>query len=315
MVLVLADVGGTNVRFACVEEGGTAPTNVKRYQNDHYVQFDDAYNAYVTATGIERATALSVAVAGPVTGTNARLTNRDWSLDVEEIAKRHSLSDVFLLNDLSALGYALDALDEVGLASISGAPDAVHPADQRLVIGVGTGFNVSPVLKVGPMTVCLRAEAGLGSLPGRVARVLERYIGGPAAWVRCAEDAVRGPGLSKLHAAASGKEPVDARDIIHAAREGNAQALASVTVYAEMLGELVQDLRLLYMPQGGIYLAGSVVRGLLGSPARAKFIETLDAQPSVKSTLAPVPVSLITQDEAALLGCLSFARIMGAGAT
>ncbi len=308
MTLILADVGGTNVRFACARGNAIERGLTRRYQNDDHADFDAALRAYLAEVGLSSATALSVAVAGPVTGQTARLTNRGWGFCTQTLARTHGLNRVYLLNDLSALGYALDSLDAGGLAPVLETEAATDGGDQRLVVGVGTGFNVSPVLRLAGASVCLRAEAGLGSLPSRVSRLLEDYVGGPAPWVRCAEDAVRGPGLAELHAAATRAPRGDARDVIAAANGGDSAAVASVNVFARMLGELVLDLRLLYMPQGGVFMAGSVVRGLLDSPARATFVETLRAPASVKSSLAPVPVSLITQDEAALLGCLAFAR-------
>jgi glucokinase len=310
MALILADVGGTNVRFACVVAGETTPGHVRRFQNDDHARFEDALSAYLVEHGIETVTALSIAVAGPVAGETARLTNRDWQFDTRSLCRDFKADKAFLLNDLSALGYALDVLDEEGVREVMPAGKTPPPDSQRLVIGAGTGVNVSPVLSIGGRSMCLRAEAGLVSLPRRVARVMEAYLGRPAPWVRCSEDAVRGPGLSELHAAKTGAPKTDARNIMAAAQGGDAQALASIEVFAEMLGELVHDLRLLYMPAGGIYLAGSVMRGVLDSPASSKLLETLQKQPTVKSTLQPVPISLITQDEAALLGCLSYARIM-----
>jgi glucokinase len=310
MALILADVGGTNVRFACVAAGETTPGQVRRFQNDDHARFEDALGVYLAEHGIESVTSLSIAVAGPVADETARLTNRDWQFDTRSLCREFKVDKAFLLNDLSALGYALDVLDEEGVREVMPAGKTPPPDGQRLVIGAGTGVNVSPVLSIGGRSVCLRAEAGLVSLPRRVARVMEAYLGGPAPWVRCSEDAVRGPGLSELHAAKTGAAKTDARNIMEAATQGDAQALASIEVFAEMLGELVHDLRLLYMPAGGIYLAGSVMRGVLDSPASGKLLETLQKQPTVKSTLPPVPISLITQDEAALLGCLSYARIM-----
>lgn len=306
MALILADVGGTNVRFACARDGQIQPGLTRRYQNDDYASFDDVLAAYLEHAEVHKLEALAVAVAGPVTAQTARLTNRGWSFDAGALATRHGAQRVGLLNDLSALGYALDSLGPDGTEVVVDAP--VTEDDQRLVIGAGTGFNVSPVLRMGGQTVCLRAEAGLGSLPTRVAEHLHAYVGPDAPWVRCAEDAVRGPGLAELHAAATGGEKLDARAVIDAANQGDVQARASVDAYARMLGAFIQDLRLLYMPSGGIFLAGSVVRGLLTTSARAVFEEVLRAQPTVKSTLPPVAVSVITQDEAALLGCLAYAK-------
>ncbi|WP_298917425.1 glucokinase [uncultured Roseobacter sp.] len=306
MALILADVGGTNVRFACARDGVIDTSLTRRYQNDDYDCFDAALRAYLSHAGVRRLEALTVAVAGPVTGNIARLTNRGWDFDTEKMRVAFGAGRVDLLNDLSALGYALDSLDDQGTETV--LEGEVSQNDQRLVIGAGTGFNVSPVLRIGDRTVCLRAEAGLGSLPSRVATLLEAYIGQSPAWVRCAEDAVRGPGLSELHAAATGADKLDARDVIAAANAGEAAAVASVETYARMLGAFIHDLRLLYMPSGGIFLAGSVVRGLLSSPARDVFVGTLREPPTVKQSMPPLPVSVITQDEAALLGCLAYSK-------
>ncbi|WP_300034931.1 glucokinase [uncultured Roseobacter sp.] len=309
MALILADVGGTNVRFATARGGVIDAPAIRRYRNDNYASFDAALDAYLKTAGVGQVAGLTVAVAGPVNGTRARLTNRGWDFDTAELSEKYGNAPAHLLNDLSALGYALDSLDEEGAQVV--LPADIHSDDQRLVVGAGTGFNVSPVLGSGAQTVCLRAEAGLTSLPSRVQQILEEYIGGPASWVRCAEDAVRGPGLAELHSAATGTPLIDASDVMAAAGAGDADALASTLVYARMLGAFIQDLRLLYMPSGGIYLAGSVVRGLLSSPARETFVETLKGQPTVKQNMQPLRVSVITQDEAALLGCLAYARSMG----
>ncbi len=308
MTLILADVGGTNVRFAAAQDGVIDGARIKRYQNDDFDSFDSALHSYLERAGVTGVEGLSVAVAGPVSGGAARLTNRGWSFNAAELGNSYGGKPVYLLNDLSALGYALDALSEDDTSLVLDGP--VVASEQRLVIGAGTGFNVSPVLQSGGQTFCLRAEAGLSSLPTRVAEIMQAYIGGVAPWVRCAEDAVRGPGLSELHAAATGGPVRDARDVMAAAGEGDSDALASTEVYARMLGAFVQDLRLLYMPTGGIFLAGSVARGLLASPARDVFIQALGEQPTVKQTMAQVRVSLITRDEAALVGCLAYAGSM-----
>lgn len=308
MALILADVGGTNVRFACARGGVIDGALTRRYVNDDYASFDAVLDAYLAHAEVKTVEALTIAVAGPGDGVTARLTNRDWHFDTVALSADHAAKRVDLLNDLSALGYALDSLGAEGMRPVL-APDVPPPHQvQRLVVGIGTGFNVSPVLSHEGGVTCLLAEAGLGSLPSRLRGPLEAYLGRRADWVRCVEDVISGPGLSRLHAEATGVAAITAREVIERAGAGDAAACASRDVFANMLGEWVQDLRLLYMPTGGIYLAGSVVRALLDSAAGDLFIAAVTGQPTVKSTLPPVAISLITQDEAALLGCLAYAK-------
>lgn len=308
MALILADVGGTNVRFACARDGVIDADLTRRFQNDDYASFDAALAAYLASARVTTVEALTIAVAGPGDGKTARLTNRNWRFDARQLALSHGAHRVNLMNDLGALGYALDSLDADGIREIVRAEIRAAAQMQRLVVGIGTGFNVSPVLSHSGGVTCLLAEAGLGSLPSRMRRPLETFLQRPADWVRCVEDVISGPGLSRLHSEATGDPAIDARIVLERAESGDAAAEASREVFARMLGEWIQDLRLLYMPTGGIFLAGSVVRALLESPARSIFVETVSAQPTVKSTLPPVAISVITQDEAALLGCLAYAK-------
>lgn len=309
MALILADVGGTNVRFACARQGAIVPDLTMRFQNDDHASFDAALAQYVGAAKVRHVEGLTIAVAGPVTGPTARLTNREWHFDEAKLSASNAGAKVHLINDLSALGYALDHLDEPGLMPVLQGATPVSGHLQRLVVGMGTGFNVSPVLTHAGVTRCLLAEAGLGSLPDRVMRLAAPYLGGNTGWITCVEDVFSGSGLSRLHAEASGTAAIAGREVIESASNGDKTARATLDVFARCLGEWVQDLRLLYMPTGGIFFAGSVVRALLDSPARQAFIDTVQAQPTRKSSsMPPVSISLITQDEAALLGCLAYAQ-------
>lgn len=309
MALILADVGGTNVRFATARAGVIDPKLTRRFQNDDHPSFDGALAHYVRQVGVARVEGLTAAVAGPVTGPTARLTNRDWHFDAAKLSLDYGGVNVNLMNDLSALGYALDHLSPEGLVSVlhGAAPATDHV--QRLVVGVGTGFNVSPVLTRGGATRCLLAEAGLGSLPTRVMRLLEPFLQYRTDWITCVEDVFSGSGLARLHTMGRGGPLLEGRAVIENAVAGDPAARESLDVFARAFGEWVQDLRLLYLPTGGIFLAGSVVRALLDSPSRQAFIDTVQTLPTVKSLIPPVSVSLITQDEAALLGCLAYARV------
>ncbi len=312
MALILADVGGTNARFACARDGKIDPSLTRRFENDGFATFDAALAHYLDVAAVKRVEALTIAVAGPVTGPTARLTNRDWQFDVAALSASNGGAPVHLMNDLSALGYALDHLSETGLTPVMAGAPVMGDAIQRLVVGIGTGFNVSPVLTQAGETRCALAEAGLGSMPDRVMRIMDRFLSGNSSWITCVEDVFSGPGLARLHAEATSTEAISGRDVIDRAVSGNAEARASLDIFARGLGECLQDLRLLYMPTGGIFLAGSVVRALLESPSASPFIEALKAQPTAKSSsMPPVALSLITQDEAALLGCLAYALARG----
>lgn len=307
MVRILADVGGTNVRFACALDGSIDSARTMRFQNDDYANFNAALTAYLEAQAVPNVGGLTIAVAGPVTGNRARLTNRDWTFDTDDLGREYRCDHVQLINDLSALGYALDSLDASGIVQVLDGATPPEGQLQRLVVGLGTGFNVSPVLNHRGHVSCLLAEAGLASMPSRSMAHLQRFLGDNVQWISCVEDVLSGPGLSRLHAEATGNAKIPSRDVIERAVAGDMLAGETLNVFAYVLAEVVQDLRLQYMPAGGIFFAGSAVRGVLESPARDIFVSTVQAQPTAKSNMPPVAVSVIAQDETALLGCLAYA--------
>ncbi|MGB7243216.1 MAG: glucokinase [Sulfitobacter sp.] len=309
MSVILADVGGTNLRFAVATDGAIDATRTLSLKNDCYDSFYAALAHFLTVAQVAQIDGFTVAVAGPVSGHVARLTNRDWTIDTHQLMRNYPGTFAKILNDLSALGYALDTLSPADVRPVLKGSRRSAEGDMRLVLGVGTGLNVSPVLRHAGCVTCLKAEAGLASLPTGVFRHLQAYVGPEnARGFTIVEDALSGRGLARFHHLATGSE-MRGEAIMHAAARGEAQAVESVSVFARMLGDFVQDLNLQYFPTGGIYLAGGVVRGLLDTACRTILLDTLQATQANRPNLCDIPVSVIVQDTAALIGCLHYAQM------
>jgi glucokinase len=303
MTWILADVGGTNSRFATSDDLQSI-AQVTRVRNDVHSCFEGALDAFRTSAGVSRVSGLCVAVAGPVNGQTARLTNRDWSFDAEALSARFDGAPVQLINDLGALGYALPHIEASGVEALNEAQMPERSIEQCLVIGVGTGMNVAPVLRRDGAVACAQAEAGMTGPSARVAEIVRDYLGAHPEWLTSIEELVSGRGLGRLHSCVAG-QPFTGDEVTEAAQSGDEAALRSLTVFADITGAMVQDLRLFYMPSHGIYLAGSVMRALASGPCRDRLVSACTAP---HSTLPQVPLSVITQDEAALLGCMAYAR-------
>ena len=78
MAMLLADVGGTNARLALARNGVSDESSITRYRGDDYDSFDKVVQTYLAEQDNPRLSAVCVAVAGPVSGGKASLTNRDW---------------------------------------------------------------------------------------------------------------------------------------------------------------------------------------------------------------------------------------------
>ncbi|WP_136637128.1 ROK family protein [Pseudooceanicola onchidii] len=297
---VIADIGGTNARLALVGPDGMVPDSVRSYRNAGFARFDDLLTAYLAEVGQVGLTRLVVAVAGPVKGDSARLTNLDWTLSVPDLAAAFG-AEVRIINDLTALGYASPALRPDQLRPL--VAGAAVARGQALVVGIGTGFNVSPVIPLNPGVICPGVEAGHASLPSACARALDHAMPGLSDSFPTVEDLFSGRGLQALVSAHSGGE---AAALVSSHGQGNAEGDAVVDLFARLIGLLLRDLSMLYLPTGGLYLAGGVARSVLSTAAARECAAILTA-PS-RFLAGPIPAWLIVEDAAALTGCAAVAR-------
>ena len=306
MTIFVADVGGTNSRLALAGDGGEIIAS-KRYENDDFSSFEAIVSTFFKDRGRCEISRACVAVAGPVTSRTARLTNRDWSFSVPDIATvlpAGAVGGLTLVNDLVALGHALPGLRRDQLADIR-EPDAESPGNgQSLVVGLGTGMNVC-LIKAHPggMSV-FEAELGHASLPSSVQAALSAQTGDSAGKFVSIEQLFSGRGLSRLYAALT-DQPGPAAHRIVAAPDGASGR--TVETAAHLLGVLTRELVFQYLPLGGVYFAGGVARGVLAG-AKPAFLGAFDAPGPFAELVGQVPVRLITDDAAALSGAAVLAR-------
>ena len=169
---LVADIGGTNARVALCEDGVIDEASVERYANADWGALDDLLCAYRGARQDAAVTEMVIAVAGPVRGGQAKLTNRNWTIEADKMKQDFACKRVVLLNDLGALGYAVPVFGSDQVAQLCGEVGPRNADGQALVVGIGTGFNISQVISKGETTVCPPAEAGQISMPSALASQL-----------------------------------------------------------------------------------------------------------------------------------------------
>ena len=300
-VFLVADIGGTNTRIALGDEVGILDATLTRYRNAELSDFSAALRKFLADHTGTKITAACIAVAGPVCGPTAKLTNQCWSFDARVLAKTIGCDRVTLVNDIGALARTIPVLADDQTQAWKAAKPQVD--DQSLVIGLGTGVNASALIG----TASIAAEIGHSALTLPMAQILLDAFGHVCEPTDTVEDYLSGRGLEKLHKLASGKD-VDGAAISDAAKiEGNPARVTS-RIYGTMLAELIYELSLHYLPRKGVYLAGSVARGLFETPAQQALIDGLSKDRTMAPTVRSIPVSLITDDAAALLGCLEIAK-------
>ncbi|UPY36003.1 glucokinase [Sediminicoccus sp. KRV36] len=304
MTTLIGDIGGTQARFA-LAEGGRFGAVVTQRVADHPTALDAMRAARARLGPAESAI---LAIAGPIEGQRARLTNGTWAFDAAALAATLGLASLRLVNDLEAMACALPALSAADVESWQAGVAA--PEAPQAIIAPGTGLGVAGFL---PGHGALPTEAGhIGFAPRDATEAAL------LAWLQArqgavsAEDFLSGIGLVTLHDGLAELRGValprrDGAEISAAAEAGCPVAREAVAVFGQALGGFCGDVALSLGARGGVYLAGGVAQALAGLLPRAGFLERFQERPRMRGYLARIPVRLIRHPQPGLLGLAQFA--------
>ncbi len=312
-LVLLADIGGTNARFA-VADLQSVPRQVKVLRVADFVNPLAAVRSYLNSIGNPRLGKAAFALACPVVGDHARLTNAGWHFDRRHMQAALGVSQLLLLNDFEALAWSLPTLTQQDGFQFGGGR-AVRRAPLAL-IGPGTGLGVSGLLPTATNAwVALAGEGGHSSLAPIDSRESEllQFLWASHEHVSN-ERLLCGAGMALLLKAIAQIDQIsghyapddypDAAAIVDAAMAGDPLALATIECFSALLGAAAGNLALTLGARGGVYIGGGIVprlgRLFQASPFRQRF----EAKGRFRAYLEPIPVYVITAAAPALSGAL-----------
>ena len=312
---LLADVGGTNARFAWQAGPGAPMEAVLALPCAEHGSLAEAVHRYLRQTGRAMPPDCAIAIANPVLGDRVAMTNHHWTFSIRELKAQLGLQRLRVVNDFTALALALPRLGPADRWQLGGGEP--QPGAAIGLIGPGTGLGVSGLLPIGREGrdgrggwLPIQGEGGhatLGATNAREAAVLAllRQWHGHVS----AERAVCGQGLVDIHSAlqqlddAPGPQ-LTAAAVTEAALAGrDARCTEALQLFCAFLGIAAGNLALTLGARGGVYIGGGIVprlgRWFAGSPFRARF----EAKGRFAAYLQPVPVYVIdTPQSPAFIG-------------
>jgi glucokinase len=312
MLGLVGDLGGTNARFALVDEasGAPTPTEIRTYPAKDYASPEDAIDAYLQDVGSERPAKVVLAVAGPVTDGAMHFTNLDWKVSEARLTGVGGFKAARLLNDFEAQALGAPRLDAGKLQTLG--PELPRPDEGTLVIlGPGTGFGVAGLVRQAGMEAVLSTEGGHVSFAPtdeleieiwrRFARSRERVS---------VERVLSGSGLQALYQALGDIEGADApladaKAVQTAAESGDALAGRAVDRFCRILGAVAGDFALAMGARSGVYVTGGVAEKLAVELARGGFREQFEAKGRFVDYVRAIPTGLVMDPYAALIGAAS----------
>jgi glucokinase len=323
MANVLAgDVGGTTTRLGVFERRPGRPALVAQqtYGTLEFATIESMTSEFLRDAEIP-ATTLSAAcygAAGPVLDGVATLTNTPVRVNARAIADALGVPRVWLLNDLEALAYAVPVLTDDELCVLQEGQR--NPSGAIAIIAAGTGLGEAALYPTGDRVVAKASEAGRTDFAARterdiaVLRALTRSCGRAAL-----EQVVSGPGLVNIHSAIQ-REPCEAGIDMSAADAPSAitnsamgrscrTCVETMELFVEAYGAEAGNLALRVVATGGIYVGGGIAPKILNVLTGGGFLAALLAKAPFTALLQSVPVKVILNSEAGLLGAAQFCSV------
>ena len=326
-MILAGDVGGTKVHLALYDfsNGRLTYTREERFAAKEYSGLEEIVKEFVAA---DKVTAACFGVPGPVRDGRLRLTNLPWTLDSRELTLSLGIPHVFLINDLEANGYGIAELTSDQIYTLSEGDTS--QIGNRALIAAGTGLGEGLLIWNGHSHVPFPSEGGHADYSPRnedeidLLRFLKQKYNGRISWERV----VSGMGMTNIYEFLRDVRGMDepawlAQQIAEAddpnAVIGEAGLAAKAEICEKTLDMLVSaygaeagNLALKVLSVGGLYVGGGVAPRILEKLKDGTFLRAFQDKGRLSQLLINMPVRVILESRAAVLGAAAFAEARAA---
>jgi glucokinase len=322
-MILAGDVGGTKTDLSLFErvDGRLIERRTHRFESKAYPDLVSVLKDFLPE-GVGAVESAGFGVPGPVVDGRCEATNLSWVVDVRNLASALGDRHVTLVNDLVATAAGVLDLPSDRLVTIlEGKP---HPSATRAVIAPGTGLGESVLYWDGSGYHAVPSEGGHADFAARNEEelALVAYLLGRFARVSV-ERVLAGPGITHLYEFLRDTKrvhvPPEVDLEIQRAPDSNAAiprlalekhepvCVRALDLWMSIFGAETGNLALRSVAEGGVYLAGGIVGRLVEPIRRGPFSSAFLAKTPLDDFIRDVPVRLVTEPRAALLGAARLA--------
>ena len=304
MRIVAGDLGGTKTLLRCVEADGAVSAE-ERYESGEYASFDEVLRAFISRCpgAIDAA---CFAVAGPVFGGRADLTNLGWELHADTLAKTFAIAHVVLINDFYAIALGVPQLSDDDLLSLQkGVRDRTGPI---AILGAGTGLGQAVVIPNASGWSVIASEGGHADFAPQdeeQAKLMLQIIAehGHASWERV----VSGMGLTTIHQYFTGAA-LEPEQIASAAAAGDPGAAQTFAMFVDAYGAEAGNMALRALAKGGVFLAGGIAAKNVAHFTDGAFVRAFSRKGRFRELMGTFPVDIILNEKVGLMGAVAAAK-------
>jgi glucokinase len=325
-MILAGDVGGTKVHLALYDfiGGKLHHSRDERYPAKDFAGLEEIVRGFL---GSDQVTSACFGVPGPVRDGRLRLTNLPWTLDSRELSQNLKIEHVFMINDLEANGYGVAELTPDQIFTLSeGDPSQIG---NRALIAAGTGLGEGILTWNGKQHIPMPSEGGHADYAPRnedeidLLRYLKQKYNGRISFERV----ISGMGFTNIYDflrdVRGMEEPTWLRDRM-AAEDPNAVitelGLAAkseicektLDMFVSAYGAESGNLALKVLSIGGLYVGGGIAPRILEKLKDGTFMRSFTDKGRLSQLLINMPVRIILESRAALLGAAAYAEARAA---
>ncbi len=322
-MILAGDVGGTKTLLGLFRHAAGRLRAVREasFPSQESPSLESIVERFLAA-GREKVHACAVGVAGPVLRGRSQVVNLAWPVEARRLARAVGLPEAHVLNDLEATGWGLRQLPPGKLLNLT--PGLRPRPGNAALLAAGTGLGTTILFWDGEAHRPAAGEGGHQNFAPRDAdeiallgRLLER-------WKRVSvERVVSGSGFSVLYdfLVESGRadESDQMRRLLEDAEDRNAAissaglrgidpvAARTLRWWVSLYGAAAGDLALVARAVGGVYVGGGIAPKILPALKDGTFLDAFRDKGRLAPLLHKIPVRVILEPRAALLGAAAHA--------
>ena len=326
-MILAGDVGATKTVLALFDEapGGDAPAREETFASRGAASLEELALRFLDASRRPAVRAACFGVPGAVVEGRSKATNLPWEPDEAVLAAALGIPRIRLLNDLEAAAHGLLVLDRTAFDLLQAGVSRPRPATLAL-ISAGTGLGEAIIADDGTRYLVLPSEGGHADFAPRtevevaVWDILRHEFGHVSY-----ERVLSGPGLANLYRALrtyrKAPEPAWLQERLAAGDPSatiSAVGLAgedpvcaeTLTLFVSIYGAEAGNLALKTLAVGGVFVGGGIAPKILPKLKGGAFIQAFQDKGRLADFMATLPVHVVLEPRAPLLGAASRARAL-----
>ena len=322
-MILAGDVGGTKTALALFElrDGALVLEREATLPSREFPAFEDAVARFLDGGTRPAVEAACFGVAGPVVNGRSVTTNLPWQLDEATLAASIPARRVRLLNDLEATGYGVLTLPPTALEPLQ---RGAARQGNMVLIAAGTGLGEALLIWDGQRHLVVASEGGhvdfaprtdletelLRFLRKELGRVsYERVLSGPGLYnvYRFLRDTGGLAEPSWLHDRIATGDPSAVVSEVGLAG-GHPLCVQALYLFVAVYGAEAGNLALKALAVGGVFVGGGIAPKIRAKLADGTFVTAFCDKGRFAELMASIPISLVLEPRAALLGAAHVAR-------